>query len=196
MHVGPFLCQRGRCSLGSCLRLGIRLVCVIGARTVVAVIGAATGTFVAVVVGDGMVGARLFHIQMFTMRQTRALYALAGKTQRRCHTKSLGFQFHTLHPRIISWPEDCIVQISLLVFPDFVSEWTNPAVIRPYCFPIWDRLIPTAIIRHGADSFRGVPRSRPDLHGCSLRLRNLVIVREDVTVELGDEIVPIIMWVE
>ena len=101
MHVGRFLCQRGRGSLGSCLRLGIRIVCVIGARTVVAVIGAATGTFVAVVVGDGMVGARVFHIQMFTMRQTRALYALAGKTQRRCHTKSLGFQFHTLHPRII-----------------------------------------------------------------------------------------------
>ena len=59
MHVGPFLCQRGRCSLGSCLRLGIRLVCVIGARTVVAVIGAATGPFGAVVVGDGMVGARV-----------------------------------------------------------------------------------------------------------------------------------------
>ena len=59
MHVGRFLCQRGRGSLGSCLRLGIRIVCVIGARTVVAVIGAATGTFVAVVVGDGMVGARV-----------------------------------------------------------------------------------------------------------------------------------------
>ena len=87
-----------------------------------------------------------------------------------CHTKSLGFQFHTLHPRIISWPEDCIVQISLLVFPDFVSEWTNPTVVRPYCFLVWDRLIPTAIIRHGAVSFRGLPRSRPDLHGGSPRI--------------------------
>ena len=57
MHVGLFLCQRGRCFLGSCLRLGIFLVCVSGARTVVAVIGAATGTFFALVVGDGMVGA-------------------------------------------------------------------------------------------------------------------------------------------
>ena len=59
MHVGPFLCQRGRCSLGGWLRLGVRLVCVISARTVVAVIGAATGTFVAVVFGDCMVGARV-----------------------------------------------------------------------------------------------------------------------------------------
>ena len=59
MHVGPFLCQRGRCCLGSCLCLGIRLVCVFSARTVVAVIGAATGTFVAVVFGEGMVGARV-----------------------------------------------------------------------------------------------------------------------------------------
>ena len=59
MHVGRFLCQRGRGSLGSCLRLGIRIVCVIGARTVVAVIGAASGTFVAVFVGDDMVGARV-----------------------------------------------------------------------------------------------------------------------------------------
>ena len=125
MHVVLFVRQGCRCISGCCLLAGIRLVCVIGARTVVAVIGAASGTFVAVVVGDGMVGARLFHIQMFTMRQTRTLYALAGKTQRRCHTKSLGFQFHTLHPRIISWPKDCIVQISFLVFPDFVSEWTN-----------------------------------------------------------------------
>ena len=39
------------------MRLGILLVCVSGARTVVVVIGAATGTFFALVVGDGMVGA-------------------------------------------------------------------------------------------------------------------------------------------
>ena len=77
IHVGPFLCQRGRCWLGSFLCLGIRLVCVFSARTVVAVIGAATGTFVAVVVGDGMVGACVGTFALDPGRAFASAFALA-----------------------------------------------------------------------------------------------------------------------
>ena len=67
MHVGPFLCQRGQCPIGSCLRLGT--------RTVGPVIGAAAGTFVAVVVGEDMVGAEVGTLGLALGRMGFALSA-------------------------------------------------------------------------------------------------------------------------
>ena len=149
----------------------------------------------------------VYHIQMFTRRQARVLYAIAAKKQRRCHTKITGVPVSPTPPTAHQLANRLYIPDFLFRFPRLRVRMDLP---EPGPFPVpgclrgtnslshcpRGRLISTAIIRHGADSFRGVPRSRPDLHGCSLRLRNLVIVREDVTVELGDEIVPIIMWVE
>ena len=57
MHVVLFVRQRCRCIIGCCLLAGIRLVCVIGAKSVVTMIAAFTGTFVVVVVSNDMAGA-------------------------------------------------------------------------------------------------------------------------------------------